>query len=239
MKDALDNHEVDAVYSVEPFTTVMESAGGYHSLGHPYMEVNPGFTIITGLSGAGRSEAARCLEEGVVEEPGELAGADHGRFVDHEGGDHPDHMVPGAAQEQQQPFVHGGALHPSTSTPDVTFSGIRTVPRYHNILTTCPRPQTDGFAPCPPRLARNVRTYRITLSQQVTAAPNRSIEVRSLRGDVDSSGLVDAVDRSVVVGAWTGAGYSASTDIDLSGATNAADRSLVVGAWTGSENCAP
>ena len=61
-------------------------------------------------------------------------------------------------------LCHGGALHPSTSTPDVTFSGIRTVPRYHNILTTCPRPQTDGFAPCPARLARNVRTYRITLA---------------------------------------------------------------------------
>jgi hypothetical protein len=36
--------------------------------------------------------------------------------------------------------------------------------RYHNIQTACPRPTSDGFAPCPPRLARNARTYRITLA---------------------------------------------------------------------------
>ena len=36
--------------------------------------------------------------------------------------------------------------------------------RYHNILTACPRPATDGFSPCPPRLARNARLYRITLA---------------------------------------------------------------------------
>jgi len=35
--------------------------------------------------------------------------------------------------------------------------------RYHNIETACPRRTTDGFAPCPSRLARNARLYRITL----------------------------------------------------------------------------
>lgn len=59
---------------------------------------------------------------------------------------------------------HGGALHPSGSTPDATLSGIRSIARYHNIQTACPRPTTDGFAPCPQRLARNARTYRITLA---------------------------------------------------------------------------
>jgi cytochrome c peroxidase len=58
---------------------------------------------------------------------------------------------------------HGGVLHPSGSTPDAGIPRpIRA--RYHNIQTACPRPSTDGFAPCPPRLARNARIYRITLA---------------------------------------------------------------------------
>ena len=59
---------------------------------------------------------------------------------------------------------HGGTLHPSGSTPDATLAGIRIIARYHNIQTACPRPATDGYAPCPQRLARNARTYRITLA---------------------------------------------------------------------------
>jgi cytochrome c peroxidase len=55
---------------------------------------------------------------------------------------------------------HGGTLHPSGSTPETTF--VRPLVRYHNIQTACPRPATDGYAPCPERLARNARTYRIT-----------------------------------------------------------------------------
>jgi cytochrome c peroxidase len=57
---------------------------------------------------------------------------------------------------------HGGTLHPSGSTPEAAF--VRPIVRYHNINTACPRPTTDGFAPCPDRLARNARTYRITLA---------------------------------------------------------------------------
>jgi cytochrome c peroxidase len=57
---------------------------------------------------------------------------------------------------------HGGALHPSGSTAETTFP--RPIVRYHNILASCPRPTADGFAPCPPRLARNARMYRITLA---------------------------------------------------------------------------
>jgi len=59
---------------------------------------------------------------------------------------------------------HGGTLHTSTSTPDATLPGIRPIVRYHNIFTACPRPATDGIAPCPQRLERNARTYRITLT---------------------------------------------------------------------------
>ena len=55
---------------------------------------------------------------------------------------------------------HGGALHPSGSTPETTF--VRPLNRYHGVQTACPRPATDGYAPCPQRLARNARSYRIT-----------------------------------------------------------------------------
>ena len=55
---------------------------------------------------------------------------------------------------------HGGTLHPSGSTPEATI--VRPIVRYHSIATACPRPATDGYAPCPERLVRNARTYRLT-----------------------------------------------------------------------------
>jgi cytochrome c peroxidase len=62
---------------------------------------------------------------------------------------------------------HGGALHPGTSTADVTL--VRPpLARYHAIQAACPRPTTDGFSACPPRLNRNARTYQITLANGTT-----------------------------------------------------------------------
>ena len=65
--------------------------------------------------------------------------------------------------------------------------------RYHNIQTACPRLVTDGFSPCPPRLARNARTYRITLAdgtfQTVTTSdPGRLL----LTGQPLDLGVMDA-----------------------------------------------
>ena len=87
---------------------------------------------------------------------------------------------------------HGGALHPSTSTPDATIGGIRTIQRYSSILTPCPRPTTDGFSACPPRLARNARTYRITLGDGTfqfvtTSDPGRML----LTGQPADIGVMD------------------------------------------------
>ena len=87
---------------------------------------------------------------------------------------------------------HGGALHPSTTTPDATLSGIRTLQRYFPIQTACPRPDTDGFAPCPPRLARNARTYRVTLADGTfqfvtTSDPGRML----LTGQPADIGVMD------------------------------------------------
>ena len=85
---------------------------------------------------------------------------------------------------------HGGALHPSTSTPDATL--VRPIVRYHNIQSACPRPATDGYSPCPSRLARNARTYRITLAngtfQTVTTSdPGRLL----LTGQPADLGVLD------------------------------------------------
>lgn len=87
---------------------------------------------------------------------------------------------------------HGGALHPSTSTSDATLPGIRRLARYHPILNACPRPATDGFAPCPPRLARNARTYRITRADgsfqfATTSDPGRLL----LTGQPNDLGVMD------------------------------------------------
>ena len=85
----------------------------------------------------------------------------------------------------------------------------------------------------------NARTYRITVNSSVTSIPGQFVEVSGLVGDVNGDGLVNATDRSVVVSAWTGGGFSCPTDLTNDGATNATDRSVVVSAWTGSQNCAP
>ena len=87
---------------------------------------------------------------------------------------------------------HGGTTHPSTSTPETGM--VRPIGiRYHNIQTACPRSTLDGFSPCPPRLARNARTYRITLadgtSQTVTTSdPGRML----LTGQPGDLGVMDA-----------------------------------------------
>jgi cytochrome c peroxidase len=85
---------------------------------------------------------------------------------------------------------HGGALHPSTTTPETTF--VRPIVRYHNIQTACPHPTTDGFKPCPERLARNARTYQITLANGgsqtfTTSDPGRLL----LTGQIADLGIMD------------------------------------------------
>jgi len=84
---------------------------------------------------------------------------------------------------------HGSTLHPSTSTPETTLGPIT---RYHPIRTACPRPPTDGFAPCPARLERNARTYRITLADGsfqfvTTSDPGRML----LTGQPADVGIMD------------------------------------------------
>jgi len=86
---------------------------------------------------------------------------------------------------------HGGALHPGTSTPETNFA--RPLVRYHNIFSACPRPAApDEFQPCPQRLERNARTYRITLANgtfqfATTSDPGRLL----LTGQPADLGVMD------------------------------------------------
>src|SRR6266498_1773968 len=85
---------------------------------------------------------------------------------------------------------HGSMLHPSGSTPEAAI--VHPIVRYHNIHTACPRPATDGYSPCPPRLVRNARTYRITLANGTfqfvtTSDPGRLL----LTGQTADLGVMD------------------------------------------------
>jgi cytochrome c peroxidase len=85
---------------------------------------------------------------------------------------------------------HGGTLHPSGSTPEAAI--VRPIVRYHNIQTACPRPTTDGYLPCPPRLARNARMYRITLASGTTQIFTTSDPGRLLlTGQLGDLGVMD------------------------------------------------
>jgi cytochrome c peroxidase len=72
---------------------------------------------------------------------------------------------------------HGG---PGQSTPQAP------VVRFHDISTQCPRPVDTvtparfAFAPCPASLARNARTYEITLINGTTARRTSSDPGRAL-----------------------------------------------------------
>ena len=86
----------------------------------------------------------------------------------------------------------------------------------------------------------NARTYLLEMGPEVTSVAGQTLEIRGLLGDVDSSGRVNAADRSAVVSAWTSPeNFTCLTDLDSSGRTNSHDRSLVVSAWTGTEHCSP
>jgi cytochrome c peroxidase len=87
---------------------------------------------------------------------------------------------------------HGGTLHPSGTTPEATI--VRPIAvRYHNLQSACPRPATDGFSPCPPRLARNARTYRIMLANGTTQTFTTSDPGRLLlTGQIADLGAMDA-----------------------------------------------
>jgi cytochrome c peroxidase len=72
---------------------------------------------------------------------------------------------------------HGGPGQSTTQPPVV---------RFHDIASQCPRPVDTvtparfAFAPCPPRLARNARTYEILLTNGTVARRTSSDPGRAL-----------------------------------------------------------
>jgi len=85
---------------------------------------------------------------------------------------------------------HGGTSHPTTSTPEIAI--VRPIVRYHNIQTAFPRANTDGLAQGPASLARNARTYQITLANGsvqrfTTSDPGRLL----LTGQLADLGVMD------------------------------------------------
>ena len=72
---------------------------------------------------------------------------------------------------------HGGPGQSTTQAPAV---------RFHDISSQCPRPVDAkvparfAFAACPPRLARNARTYEITLADHTTIRRTSSDPGRAL-----------------------------------------------------------
>jgi cytochrome c peroxidase len=72
---------------------------------------------------------------------------------------------------------HGGPAQSNAQAPVV---------RFHDIASQCPRPVDTAtparfaFAPCPPRLARNARTYEITLTNRTKIRRTSSDPGRAL-----------------------------------------------------------
>ena len=84
------------------------------------------------------------------------------------------------ARSSSRGRVRSATAVPRQSTPQPP------VVRYHNILTQCPRlvdtvtPPRLFFTPCPPRLARNARTYEITLANNTKVRRTSSDPGRAL-----------------------------------------------------------
>ena len=169
------------------FGTLQEQARGA-LFAHAQVSVEPGARMLNDLAAFQQT----LFSSSGVEMVAEAIRSGAGQFPD------PDPELNELEQRGKLVFnracaqCHGGTLHPSTSTSDVTLPGIRPLARYHPIQTPCPRPATDGFAPCPQRLSRNARTYRITRADGTfqfvtTSDPGRML----LTGQPDDIGVLD------------------------------------------------
>ena len=84
----------------------------------------------------------------------------------------PDVDPPLSALEQQGKMVFTRACAQCHGGPGQSTTQVPLPLRFHDISSQCPRPVDTvvparfTFAPCPPRLARNARTYEITLRQR-------------------------------------------------------------------------
>jgi hypothetical protein len=97
----------------------------------------------------------------------------------------PDPDPPLNPLERQGKVVFTRACAQCHGGPAQTLSPVGIV-RYHNIASQCPRPVDTvapprfAFAPCPPGLARNARTYEIRLANNTTVRQTSSDPGRAL-----------------------------------------------------------
>jgi hypothetical protein len=88
---------------------------------------------------------------------------------------------------------HGGPGQSTSQAPVV---------RFHTIVTQCPRlgdpvsPARFAFVPCPPRLARNARTYEIALSVPTPSPTGLLPAGTKIRGTSSDPG------RALITGSW-------------------------------------
>jgi cytochrome c peroxidase len=167
------------------FATLQEQARGA-LVGHAQVTAEPGARLLDDIAAFERTlftshrvgMLAAAIEAGVTPYPD------------------PDPELTPLEDQGKQVFIracaqcHGGALHPSGSTPDATL--VRPIVRYHNIQSACPRPATDGFVPCSPRIERLARTYQLTQPDGVvrvftTTDPGRLL----LTGQFADLGMMD------------------------------------------------
>ncbi len=168
------------------FATLQEQARGA-LLGHAQVREEPPAGLLDDIAAFERtlfsSPRVAALAEAMLEESSSLPD--------------PDPMLNEIEKQGKVVFdracgqCHGGKLHPGTSTPEAAI--VRPIVRYHNVQTACPRPTTDDYAPCPARLARNARTYRITLANGTfqfvtTSDPGRLL----LTGQPADLGVMDS-----------------------------------------------
>jgi hypothetical protein len=80
-------------------------------------------------------------------------------------------------------------------------------------------------------------TYTFDLAGMTPCDPQ--ITIRMLIGDVNGDGCTNGIDRTIIIGVWTGSHWSCVTDLNQDGVTDGTDRTIVIGSWTSGHNGAP
>ncbi|GEM_PF-2377345 len=96
-----------------------------------------------------------------------------------------------------------------------------------------------GFPNGLSQAGHNSYQYRVLMGSDVTSVPDQYVYFTALYGDTSNDGVLNLVDRSVVVGVWSHPtqNMSARTDIDLSENTDASDRQAVVDEFLADKLC--
>jgi hypothetical protein len=81
--------------------------------------------------------------------------------------------------------------------------------------------------------------YRISFGEGTTSLAGQAVEFRTLQGDITGDGVVNGADRTAIIAAWTGSGFTCQSDLNDDSVTNGSDRTIVISAWTSPSNTCP